>query len=231
MSQYNTALVNDMVATGSTASAASNDKLWPRVAAGDKAAIKEMIESNMSLAVNKVDSYIGIFPHVEHLRDDLISEGFLGVVEAVNRMAKKGPAVENPNPTGYMSWWVMKSIGIVVDREYANAASTGTVWNHKQSGESIPHQVTAPADLPERSIDPTALTELRDQIDSCCLTDVDRQIIRMRGGDPALPPSEHPNMVDREISAALGVPFTTIYMLRRAIYARFLEKSGMVGEV
>jgi hypothetical protein len=230
MSSYNTALVNDMVAIGSTASAASNDSLYSRVASGDTAAIKEMIEGNMSLAINKVESYIRTFPHVEHLRDDLISEGFLGVTKAVNRMAKKGP-VENPNPTGYMSYWVMKSIGIVVDREHANSASTGTLWNRKQSGEPIPHQVVMPPELPEQSIDPTTLTELRDLIASCCENEIDEQIVRMRGGDPNLPPSEHPNMVDKEIATALNMPLSTIYMMRRELYARFLVKSGMVGEV
>ena len=60
--QYNSQLVGQMIANGEVGSHDSNDDLYPRVAAGDKAAIKQMIESNMSLVISKVDSYVGCFP-------------------------------------------------------------------------------------------------------------------------------------------------------------------------
>lgn len=218
MSQYNAALVADMVATGDPASRESNEQLYPRVAAGDKAAIRQMIEGNMSLVVDKVDSFIVCFPKIAHLRDDMISGGFIGLTEAVNRMAETGPK-DSPNPTGYISFWVKKHIGLVVDGEQANGASSWTIADRKNKGKELSHQVPMPN--VEQFIDPTAMVELRDLIQACCETEEDRVIVEMR----------EKGYVDKDIAETLGLPLTTTYMMRRAIYERFLEKSGLKGEV
>jgi DNA-directed RNA polymerase specialized sigma subunit len=220
MSRYNTALVTSMVANGAAGSPEANLALYPRVAVGDREAMNEMIESNMSLAISKVDSFIGCFPNLAHLRDDMVSEGFLGLTKAVNKMAEAGPR-ENPNPTGFMSYWINHGIGTVADREAANGASDRTTRRARQNGEELPHQVAMPPDTDEAMIDPTAEIELRDLIDSCCETETDRVIVAMR----------EKRYTDKEIAAALELPVTTTYMLRRAIYERFLAKSGMRGEV
>ena len=65
------------------------------------------------------------------------------------------------------------------------------------------------------------MIELRDLIDACCESPEDRVIVDMR----------EKGYVDKEIAATLTLPLTTVYMMRREIYARFLEKSGMKGEV
>jgi hypothetical protein len=233
MSQYNIALVGQMVAGGPTASRQSNDALYPRVAAGDPEAINEMIVGNMSLVVGKVDSYIGCYPHVSHLRDDLIAEGFLGLTVAVNKMAEQGP-IKDANPTGYMSYWITYHVGTICDKESANGASDRTTRGRRQEGEELPHVVPMPDTLNDIVVDPTSMVDLRDLIESCCETDVDLAIIRLRErGNHAQESavSEHPAMVDKEIAKVLDIPHTTVFMLRRAIYARFLEKSGLKGEV
>lgn len=222
MSQYNAALVADMIATGDRASRDSNDRLYPRVVAGDQEAIKKMIESNMSLVVDKVDSFIGCFPGVAHLRDDMIGEGFFGLTKAVRLMSESG-AKEGANPTGYISFWIKKHIGLVVDGEYANGACSTTIADRKSKGEELPHQVPMPTTVREmyNVDDPNSLMELRDLIYACCETEEDRVIVDMR----------EKGYVDKEIAATLDLPITTTYMMRRAIYARFLEKSEMKGEV
>ena len=104
--QYNAALVADLHrATKSvTWTAEKNAELYPRVAAGDEAAREDMINGNMPLVFSKVESFIRCFPHVVHLRDDLVSAGFVGPGKAVNQMAR-GCRIRKPknwNPTDYI---------------------------------------------------------------------------------------------------------------------------------
>ena len=221
MSQYNTALVGDMIAGGPVATAKSNDELYPKVAAGDPEAREEMIQRNMSLVVNKVDSYIGCYPGVSHLRDDLISEGFVGLTHAVNKMAEAGPK-EKPNPTGYMSYWIMAQIGATVDKESANGASTATIYRSGQKGEELAHQVPMPnGTVTDIVVDPTSMVDLVDLIDACCESEHDRIICQLRELGHS----------DKYIAERLELPVSTTYMMRRAIYGRFLQKSGLKGEV
>ena len=91
--------------------AEKNAALYQRVAAGDAAAREEMIVGNMPLAVAKVESFIRCFPEVAHLRDDLTSAAFIGLVKAVNKMAKaagKEPEQLDFRPTDS---WACGSIG------------------------------------------------------------------------------------------------------------------------
>ena len=89
--QYNDVLVAAMhQATNSeNLNAAKNWTLFERVAAGDAAAREEMIVGNMPLAVARVESFMRLCPEVAHLRDDLTSAAFTGLVKAVNQMARR----------------------------------------------------------------------------------------------------------------------------------------------
>lgn len=216
---YNAPLVADMIATGEPASREFNDRLFPRVVAGDAAAVQQMIEGNMSLVVSKVDSFIRELPNVSHLRDDLIAEGFLGLTIAVQRMATETPPPK-PNPTGYMSVWIRKHIGIVADGEYATGAAVSTIQDRRTKGVDTPHTVPMPPDFDEISVDPMAVVDLRDIIESACEDDTDRRIVELREGSHSY----------AEIAAILELPLTTIYMAHRDIYARFLKLSGLKGE-
>lgn len=218
---YNTPLVEQMVANGAVASRESNDALYPQVAAGNQEAIKKMIESNMSLVIDKVDSYIRCWSEIAYLRDDMISEGFLGLTVAVQRMATKGEA-SNPNPTGYMSYWINYHIGSTVDKERAVGVGDRTVRRRQQDGDELPTSVPLPDTFnKDEGVDPMSQVDLQDLIESCCETEFDRVIVEMKAK----------RYSDKEIAATLDIPHTTTYMMRRAIYARFLEKSGLKGEV
>lgn len=199
-----------------------NDELYPLVAAGDKAAAKQMIERNLGIVVLKVNDCIRYFPHVDYLRDDLISEGMLGLCMAVKKMAEKGP-VPNPNSTGYIKYWIQYRIGTVVDAEQANGASSRTIDLKAEKGETIAKQVGGfdVYNHDGEQQDPTVLIDLMDEIEGCCETEEELTIVRMRAK----------NYVDQDIAKAINTPLSTTYMLRRGIYKRFLERTGMKGEV
>jgi hypothetical protein len=67
------------------------------------------------------------------------------------------------------------------------------------------------------AIDPIALLELQEEIEACCLNEIDLQFVR------------HAAMgyTDREIGKLLGLHTNTINDRRAAIYDRFLERTGM----
>jgi hypothetical protein len=214
-----------MVANGATGSRDKNDALYPRVVAGDLAACRQMIQSNMSLVIHKVDTYIHIYPDLAYLRDDLISEGFVGLVYAVNKKmcGKPMEGDKQPNATGYMSYWIQYHIGLVADKETSLGSSTKTVRRKRTDGDALPKHVALPKNLETETYDDPAIRvfELRDEILGCCETDDDRMIVEMR----------EKGYVDGDIAKALNLPYTTVYLMRRDIYRRFLTKTGMKGEV
>lgn len=223
---YNTELVAQITANGKPASRDENDELYAAVVAGDEAAKQRMIEGNMPLVITAVEAYLRYFPQAEHLRDDMVSEGFLGLCTAVNKMASSEMR-EDANPIGYINWWVRGAIGQIVDGETGVGACARTVRNHRKAGKALVRQVAPPDidwDRPDIVVDPMAMTDLRDLIDACCESEEERAIVRMRE-------EQYPCCSDREIAVALNLPYSTVYMMRREIYRRFLEKSGMRGEV
>jgi hypothetical protein len=182
-----------------------------------------MIEGNMSLVISKVDSYVGHYPFAAHLRDDLISEGFVGLCTAVDKMSTE-PTPEKVNPTGFISHWVHRRIGEMVDQETGIGASPRTKRRLRAEGAEVPTQINlydAAPTLPDKIVDPMSMVDLRDMIDTCCESEQDQIIVRMR----------ELGYVDRDIAAAIDAPVTTTYMRRRELYARFLEKSELPGEV
>lgn len=216
---------------GETASRIDNDLLYPRVAAGDREAMTKMIESNVPFVVNKVDTFIRCFPSAAYLRDDLIAEGMMCLCKAVSKMAEDG-VKENANATGYISYWIHKGIGLVVDSEAAAGPneSERTRKRKASDGEPIGHRVELTAGdgeffdlshpIPDTVTDPMSIPDLKDLIYSCCETEVDRMIVELR----------EQNYTYHEVAKIIELPYTATYMLLRAIYARFLLKSGMKGE-
>lgn len=69
------------------------------------------------------------------------------------------------------------------------------------------------------SYDPRQLENLWQTIESCCEGELELTIVRLRAE----------GYVDREIAERVDLPLTTIFVMRREIYARFLEATGMAG--
>lgn len=232
---YNSLLVRQMVATGPPASREFNDEIALRVVAGDEAARKRMIEANMPMVLAKVDTFLKVYPFARPIYDDLISEGFLGLTEAVENLGKNG---DTTNPTGFISFHITGAIGRTVDAEYPQIAEDHEApRRHRKRRPRCEQMPVDPVPMVDLVVDPTAMVELRDLLEACCETDIDREIIRLRerGYQEEAPDNlevcREPAMTDKEIAEALNLSVTTVYMLRRAIYARLLEKSGMEGEV
>ena len=224
MNQYNEVLVAQITAAINSEHAPreENERLYPAVAGGDEDAINRMIEINMPFVLSRAESYLAAHPDYSHLRDDLVAEGFYRLTWAVRKMAQKGPVTDS-NVTGYISFWITKAMGTVAEQE--NRTTGPSESARRRSDVELPHQVPMPDPLipgrSDKSVDPMALTDLRDLIHSCCETDADRMIITLA----------EQGHTDTEIAQAIDTPITTAYLLRRAIYARFLTKSGMPGEV
>lgn len=228
----------------------SNNELYPRVASGCAVARQHMILSNIGLLLSEADRFLAFVPECKHLRDDLISDAFVGLVEAVNRMSTGGP-VSNPNPTGFMSINIRGCFGKTIEREHTIRIPRRSRKRNEQKGLVVKTFVQDYSHTLESALmggndedefdndtaqsedsydsdefaqtfvyDDRSMQDLRETLDACCETDAERTIIRMR----------EQNYVDREIAEVLGLPLTTTYVLRRTIYARFLELTGWKGE-
>jgi len=219
MSNYNDALITDMhrATRGETLDAAKNAALFERVAAGDAAAREEMIVGNMPLAVAKVESFLRCFPGVTHLRDDLTSAAFTGLVKAVNQMADgcriKQP--ENWNPTDCIGTWINRELSRLTESEAPIHIPQDSARLAKQKGEPIPIPVVQNV-IPERFEVPSYEKELemRDLIESCCRSPEERTFVAMRE-------AEH---TYAEIAAAIGKPLASTYAMAKALNARVQQK-------
>lgn len=180
-------------------------------------AAEDMNLRNVGLVVYKVDLFLAFYPKAAHLRDDLNSAGLVGLTEAIHKMIADGP-VENANPTGLLAYYVLKHIGDTVEREE-------TIRVPRRTREKHPDQdtpVMVPIDkIPDDafSYDPRQLENLWQTIESCCEGELELTIVRLRAE----------GYVDREIAERVDLPLTTIFVMRREIYARFLEATGMAG--
>jgi len=199
-----------------------NQQFYARVMAGDDKAREEMIEGNMPLVIAKVDAYIGCHPQFAYLRDDLHSAGFLALVKAVNTMAEHDQP-SNVNPTGYISVAITHEITRVVEKESAMGLTSipgseeGPVsdCDVPQVGHDIPDST---ADVNESAMQ--GLFELRDVLESCCESDKERTLLRMR----------EEGYSDREIAETLGLPHITTFRLRKELEERFNEKCRELEE-
>lgn len=195
-----------------------NNELLPLVMSGDAAAREEMILLNMPLATFKVDAYLSCFPHLEYLREDLISEGYVALVDAVNRAVNGGVR----NPTGYLSVAIQKQIGQSIDAElFATSKHSARYWRG-QGDEPVPLQKVPNSDyvLAELEYDTRKKDDLKELIVGCCESDEECAIVdlRMKG------------YKDDEIARQLDIPKTTVFMLRRELHERCLATGEIVSD-
>lgn len=200
----------------------SNDLLYADLIRGGKSARDKLIETNVSLVIFKVGQFINRFPAMAYLREELVGEGMVGLVTAVDKMAN-APPHEKPNPTGFISHWITFHIGEAVDKEFANGASARTVRNHRKSAEAdFPRAVPFTGELETilEDHDPSKLIELRDLIYGCCVTETEREVISLRESGHTY----------QEIAKLTGFSLTSVFLITREVYQRFLDESEMGGE-
>jgi RNA polymerase sigma factor (sigma-70 family) len=229
----NRALIADLHSLGEPGSSKQNDLLLPLVAAGDQAAREQMITSNLALVCYRVEFYIrsrlrqGL--PLECIRDDLTSAGFLGVVTAINRIRD---GVQVTNATVMICYWINREIMQVIDKEVNSypdneGAPPDTLFVRppvalcEEDGtvENLGYQRMESSVEATGRIDPGfQLVDLRDLIYSCCDTDQERELIRLR---------ETEGMDCAEIAPRLGVSKTTAYRMLSDIEQRFNRKSRL----
>ena len=220
MSSYDHDLTNKITQSSDSE---RNERLYPRVMAGDEKAREKMIESNMPLVISKVESFVRRYPQLEYLRDDLHSAGFLGLVKAVNKMAEH----EEPskvNPTGYIS--------VAITNEFVKLATKEAVHSGIELADAPEIDMDLVDDVPEVShsipesvVDTKQsaaieLFELRDLLQSCCESDKERALIRMR----------EEGRSDREIAETLNMPRPSVQRLRKELEERFNQKCRELEE-
>lgn len=202
-----------------------NERLYARVMAGNDGVREEMIEGNMPLVVLRVNSFIQRNPQLAHLRDDLHSAGFTGLVQAVNKMAEGSDIA---NPSSYISVAISHEIAKLAEKEVVHVGI-----DLADSLECDPLGDTDSADgvsevshgIPESIVDAnqsaaTELFELRDLIESCCETDEERTLIRMREEGHS----------DRDIAEELGQTLWATHTLRKRLEERFKQKCRELEE-
>lgn len=202
-------------------SRAKNDALYRKLLAGDPGARSELIKGNMALVIVKVDSYLRQFPNLRYFREDLISAGLLSLVQAVDGLRAAGE-VPDANPTGYIYTSVQNGLSNAAQEECLIAVPRKSAKRAKAKGQpiAIPKRVAGNdfSELATKLVDdPMPLIELRDEIDGCCRSDVERKIVQMR----------HEGYLFQEIAEALDIPLSSANLMLRRVYARFLKRTGM----
>jgi hypothetical protein len=198
----------------------TNEELFPLVAARDQKSRDALIEANMALVKFKADAYIAMFPHLEYLRDDMIGEGNLSLVEAVDRI-RDGVVSNAGNITGYLSIAVQKSIGHLIDNELYS--SDRTARRDRLNGDE-PRPLHKVPDsehvIGELEFDPRKEVDLLELILGCCETDEERAIVDLRTK----------GYVDIEVARQLDIPRSTVQLLRLDLYRRVVATGEVVAD-
>ena len=196
--------------------------VYARVLAGDEQArntfITQLVEEG--LVYGEVADFVGRRQDIAYLRDEMVSEGSVTLIEAVNALIAAGP-VADPQPRAYIKKAVRRRIREVVNEDDSLGASDRTQRRHRsslrQSGK-LPRQVQADMEMlsntltdePQQRAD-----EAREAIQDCCLDRIDLRICELR----------EQGYSDREIGEQVGLGTSAINARRAAIYQRFLERS------
>jgi DNA-directed RNA polymerase specialized sigma24 family protein len=183
--------------------------LADQVRMGNAEAREHMILGYTKLVMHKVESWLSVFPTLEYLSDDMVSEGLLAVTKAVNKIAE-GDLPETNNPTGYVSVAIHNGISNFAMDEATIRVPRSVAPDQRASVsarvfEGLETDMAATMDHEE-------LVDTKDILDSLCQTEYDRAIMDLRAR----------GYTDAEVASQLGIPPTTVYMLRRELYERFV---------
>jgi len=161
-----------------------NDALYRQLVSGDKLARNKMIEGNTGLVVFRVDTYLRTSPQMTYYREDMISEGLLGLCKAVDDMRSRG-LVRHPKPTGYMTKIIDQHIARAVDERDTIVVphATQKLARAKDVPIDVPKVVSDRALLGRPASTPFstgAVMEVQEELLASCKDDLDKKIISMR---------------------------------------------------
>jgi hypothetical protein len=213
--QYNDLLVSQM---SEPLDAQKNAELYRRVIAGDADARQAMIEGNMPLVIAKVGRFIRKFPQIGRLRNDLISGGFLGLANAVNRWAE---GFEVKSPFLYLAKSIDTEIGKVMDSETPLRVPYTSKRRAQAAGEDT-EVPTVINDIPDRFEVPSyeSKFEMRDLVESCCNREEERTYVTMHEAGYTF----------AEIAAAINMPISSTYAMAKKLETRVRHKLGVIRD-
>jgi hypothetical protein len=207
--------MNESLFAAEAATRQINEELQISVAAGDSVARTRMIEANTRLVALKVQQFLSYFPQYSYLEGDLMGEGLLGLVEAVDVIQRnEAPGV---NPTGLIALRIKWHLGTAVEQGQDIHLPRTSRRRGEARGEPVTPCKRVEAMLDALPSTETSLADLKECIETCCWTDTEKEIVRLR----------ELGSTDQEIAGYLGLPMTTVYMLRQGIYARVLAELGI----
>lgn len=192
-----------------------NQLLYSQVQGGSVAAAEALITENMPLVVVKVGDFLDAHPQHAHLRDDLVSEGNVALVEWVQRLTRPHEAIKNLS--GSLKKALVRAMQSLCDRDAGLGVCDRTMQRRRalaKSGAAVDELPTVAGgdnldSLPESA--GRRHTELREEIASCCKTDFERDVVRLREA----------GYVDAEIGEQLGKHPDTVRQARKRIEARY----------
>jgi uncharacterized protein YerC len=135
----------------------------------------------------------------------------------VNQLAT-GYDSERGNANDYIVTAIMNEVYLTVEAETTIPIPHVTQYRKAAAGNKIKPMTAVALTLENYpGDDMQASFDMCDLIESCCETDKDRTFVEMREAGYTL----------KEIADTLGVSTPTVYRLKRELYARVLEKSGL----
>jgi DNA-directed RNA polymerase specialized sigma24 family protein len=204
--KYNHELINNLRSVcDKPSNAQDNEQLYPLVAAGDADARQQMIVNNLPLVITLVDLFLSSKPDHAHLRDDLMAEGFLSVVEVINIFVS-GRKVSNP--TSYLSRSIRRRIQNTAKQSQLICTPRDIV-----SPQIVTSVDTSKMMLGARG-DTISSINLRDMIHSCCISPLEKTLVTLREA----------NCMFAEMAKATNTPQTTVRRMFKAIHERFDAK-------
>lgn len=205
---------------GEPLSREENDELYKRLIAGEKDAKDQMIQGNMALVIVRVKSLLRNTPQMMYFRDDLISAGLVGLCKAVDKM-QKSCTTKKINPTGYIYTSIDNHLIEAIDEESTIVVPHRTQKRARQNDTIIekPKFVDRKeADLQFaklHSADRIAEYDCQEEINACCLDELDSKIIEMKIT------GRHTNA---QIARELKVSSSTITVRLKKIRQRLVER-------
>lgn len=166
----------------------------------------KIILGNVRLVLFKASAYVKLYRQTLHLKDDMVSAGFVGLTNAVNFLADPG-ASHTESVSGLMSLFIHREIGGLIERSNLIVMPLRTKIRNNLKEIKVNSFSEHDYDLPSNDCS----DDLREVIWNLTETEYERQILSLRES----------GFTDLEISARLDLPASTINLIRRELFNQF----------
>lgn len=166
----------------------------------------KIIMGNARLVLFKVSAYVSLYRQTLHLKDDMVSAGFLGLTKAVNFLAD--PEVSHTeSPSGLMALFIHREIGQLIEKSNLIVIPLRTKIRNDLKEIKVNNFSEHDYDLPRNDCS----DDLREVIWNLTETEYERQILNLRES----------GYTDLEIAERLDLPASTINLIRRELFNQF----------